>query len=88
MYERLALALDTTLDVRAITFWNKANSTLSQLVNLLYGSISQSINTTLYLDSITYKTTGTSNYASAEVTALFSMANYLAYDNSLFYNET
>ena len=87
MYERLAKAFEIVQDPINQTYWNSASNTLSQLVSLFYIDALGLINTTLTLDS-GYEVIGGTDYTSSKSIGLFSIANYLAKDNSVFYNET
>jgi len=87
MYERLAKAFEIVQDPINQTYWNNANDALSQLVYLFYVDTPGLINTTLTLDS-GFEVIGSTDYTSSKSIGLFSIANYLAKDNSIFYNET
>ncbi len=88
MYERVAQALEAAGDPQATDFWNNASTTLSSLVNLFYHPASGFVNTTLFLDLATYAVKTGTNHTSGRATGLFTMANYLAKDNSIYYTET
>jgi len=89
MYERLARALEVDEDYLNANFiWGKANSLMTNLVNLFYDPVSNVVNTTISLSLTNFTVIGTSPVASAKATGLFSMANHLANDSSIYYTET
>lgn len=89
MYERLARALEVDGDIfNASNIWSRANSLMTNLTNLFYDPISKTVNTTITISSVNFTVTGIVPYTSARATGLFSIANYLANDSSIYYTET
>ena len=89
MYECLARALEVDEDyLNANFFWGEANALMANLINLFYDPISNVVNTTISLSLTNFTVIGTSPVASAKATGLFSMANHLANDSSIYYTET
>ena len=87
-YARLADALQIYGDFEATVYSDLANTTFSSLVDLFYLPTTGTVNTTLYLNEFTLRVESISPYSSAKSTGLFSMANYLLNDNSIFYSRT
>ncbi len=89
MYERLARALEVDGDIfNANNIWSRATSLMTDLTNLFYDPVSNVVNTTLTLSTTDFLVTGIVPSTSAKATGLFSIANYLANDNSIYYTET
>jgi len=89
MYERLARALEVDGDIsNANLIWAYATSLMTDLTNLFYDPTSNVVNTTLTLNATDFYVIGIVPSASAKATGLFSMANYLANDSSIYYTET
>ncbi|NPD88789.1 MAG: hypothetical protein HGN29_08685 [Asgard group archaeon] len=87
-YARLAEALQVNGDTDTTLYRNLANTTFSNLLDIFYFPTTGTINSTLFLDEITLWIEGASIFASAKATGLFSIANYLLNDNTLFYSQT
>ncbi len=86
-YCRLAQALDLIGDSLADVFWDLANITMDGIVDVFYHTPTGSINETMYVDLPSGNVTGGLSQQSAKSTGLFTMANNLLNDSSVYYAE-
>ena len=86
-YCRLAQALDLIGDSLATIFWDLANITMDGIVDVFYHSPTGSLNATMYVDLPSGNVTGGLSEQSAKSTGLFTMANNLLNDSSVYYSE-
>ncbi len=86
-YCRLAQALGLIGDSLATIFWDLANITMDGIVDVFYHSPTGSLNTTRYVLP-SGKVEGGLSQQSAKSTGLFTMANNLLNDSSVYYTET
>lgn len=87
-YCRLAQALDLIGDSLATIFWDLANVTMDGIVDVFYHSPSGSLNQTMYVALPSGKVNSGLSQQSAKSTGLFTMANNLLNDSSVYYTET
>ncbi len=87
-YCRLAQALDLIGDSLATIFWDLTNITMDGIVDVFFHSPSGSLNQTMYVDLPFGEVKSGLSQQSAKSTGLFTMANNLLNDSSVYYSET